>query len=265
MPGQLQIGSSTTFLKDHHVSEALERIARSGYDSAEIWIEHLELTGESSTELARRARDLGLVVTVHAASYDLNPTSSNQGIARESRRQIDASLATAASLGARLVVVHPGRRSSSRDKWEHFWPELIDWVGELDEVADNYGIIVALELMENRPKEIFMLPEHAARLMESSWRQIKLTIDVAHMNTHGDPVEFLHDLDPDWIAHVHLSDNADWQTHLPLGRGDMDIPAVLNALQDLYSGIASIEGYVLGAGDSLLKDNMAYLRHHGFA
>jgi sugar phosphate isomerase/epimerase len=265
MPGAFQIGCATTFLKEYTVSEALQIIARCGYDSAEVWIEDLNRTGESPVALARQADDLGLVLTVHAASYDLNPTSSNRGIARESILQIEASLSTAAELGAKLAVVHPGRRSSSRDRLEDFWPKLVSWVASLDQVADHLGVEVGLELMENRPKEIFMLPEHAVKLMENAWKKIQLTIDVAHMNTYGDATRYLRDLNPDWIAHVHLSDNAPWQTHLPLGTGELDIPAVLYALQEVYSGIVSLEGYVLGKGETLLKQNLAYLKQIGFA
>jgi sugar phosphate isomerase/epimerase len=265
MSGPFLIGCATTFLKAYSVSEALDTIARCGYAAAEVWIEHLENTGESPQALARQAKSLGLILTVHAASYDLNPTSSNLGIALESSRQIEASLATSAELGAKLVVVHPGRRSSSRDRLEDFWPKLIGWVADLDQAADRLGVDVGLELMENRPKEIFMLPEHATQLMETDWKKIRLTIDVAHMNTYGDAARYLRDLNPAWIAHVHLSDNAPWQTHLPLGTGELDIPAVLYALQEVYTGIVSLEGYVLGKGESLLKQNMAYLKQIGFA
>lgn len=259
----LRIGATTMFHREQPVSLALESLARSGYSAAEIWVEHLQQSGEAPRALARQAEALDLALTVHAASYDLNPTSSNRGIARESQRQVEASLAIAAELEAEVIVVHPGRRTSSRDEAETFWPRLLDWLAEVDAAAARTGMHVGLELMEKRPKEIFMVPADAALLMATSWQQIGLTIDVAHMNTHGDPLWFLQQLEPDWILHVHLSDNAPRQTHLPLGEGEIDIPTVLSALSQDYDGIISLEGYSPGRGDALLAQNMAYLRQAG--
>lgn len=264
MTQALPVGAATMFLRELPVSRALEHIADAGYAAAEVWIEHLLDSGEQPGALARQARGLGLALTVHAASYDLNPISRNAGIARESRRQIEQSLAVTAELEAQVVVVHPGRRSSSREPDREVWGRLLDWVAELDATATRLGVRVGLELMENRPREIFMLPADAARLMETSWQQIGLTVDVAHLKTHGDPARLLRQLNPAWIAHVHLSDNTPTQTHVPLGRGELDLRAALAAVREVYQGIVSLEGYVPGQGDAVLAQNMACLRRLGF-
>src|SRR5690606_31148377 len=149
------------------------------------------------------------------------------GIARESRWQIAESLRLSALMQADLVVVHPGRRTSSRDPVEAAWGRLLEWLDEIDLSAKSAGVRIGLELMENRPKEIFMLAEDARRVMEENWSHIGLTIDLAHLNTHGDPLAYLDKLEPDWIWQVQLSDNAVSQTHLPLGKGEMDVERAL--------------------------------------
>ena len=263
MTQTLRVGAATMFLRELPVSRALEHIADAGYAAAEVWIEHLLDSGERPGALARQAGTLGLALTVHAASYDINPISRNIGIARESRRQIEQSLAATVELEAQVVVVHPGRRSSSRQPSEETWRRLLDWIADLDTTAARLGVRVGLELMENRPREIFMLPSDAARLMETSWQQIGLTVDVAHLNTHGDPVELLNQLEPTWIWHVHLSDQTPTQAHVPLGRGEMDLPRVLTAIRRIYSGIVSVEGYVPDQGRAVLAHNIACLRRLG--
>ncbi len=261
----MKIGISTTVLREHSVAYALDQIARAGYRSAEVWLWHLERTGEDPRSLARQARTLNLALTFHAPSADLNPTSSNLPIAQESRRQIAASLEVAARLEAQAVAVHPGRKTGSRTDPARVWEQLLAWVAELDEQAVRLGLQVGLELMEKMPLEVFMLPDDAARLMAEPWRAVGLTVDLAHLNTHGDPVTLLSALQADWITHVHLSDNAPHQVHLPLGAGTMDLAAALAAVAQVYAGLVSIEGSVPGAGERLLAANMAYLREIGFA
>jgi sugar phosphate isomerase/epimerase len=91
-----------------------------------------------------------------------------------------------------------------------------------------------------------------------------LTVDLAHLNTLGDPVGLFAELDPAWIAHMHLSDNAPHRVHLPLGDGLMDLGAVLEAVQGVYSGLVSLEGSVPGKGEGLLVRNLAYLHKLGY-
>lgn len=261
----LIIGASTMFFREQPVASALQNIADIGYTAAEVWVEQMQWHGDHPAKVKQQADSLGLQLTVHATAYDLNPTSTNRGIALESRRQVEKSLAIAAELGALVVAVHPGRRTSSRDQNEEVWPHLLEWVAELDSSADHYGLSVGLELMEKRPKEIFMLPADAHQLMATTWKQLKLTIDVAHMNTVGEPLSFLEQIPSHWIGHVHLSDNDSHQTHLPLGAGRVPLAQVLTALARIYAGVVNLEGYVPGQGTEVLTANLAYLERLGFA
>ena len=70
--------------------------------------------------------------------------------------------------------------------------------------------------------------------------------------------------EPEWIVHVHLSDNAPWRVHLPLGEGQMDIGAALEDLAQRYQGIVSIEGSQPGEAESLLARNQDYLHKLGW-
>jgi sugar phosphate isomerase/epimerase len=258
-------GASTYFLKERSVTGALDVIARLGYGSAEIWMEHYGSAGQRPTTIARHARGLGLNLTVHAASYDVNCISSNPGIRRESRRQIRSSLQLAAALGASVVVVHPGERSSARDDRSEAWQALEEMVSTLDDWANEEGVCVGIENMEKKTNQIFLLPKDLARLFTRPWRHVRLTLDLAHTQTLMDPLSYLRQIRHEWICHVHLSDNAPSATHLPLGKGDLAVPKVLKALGRVYNGIVSLEGYTPGEGERLLSENMAYLREHKLA
>ena len=261
----MYFGASTLFLRELSVAEALETIYRVGYVAAEIWIDHLQWTGEAPAAIGRQARDLGLALSAHGAMYDLNLTSSNADIRAESLRQIETSIAMAAEMDAHVVVVHPGRLSSSRDNPEAFWDYLLDVVRQIDEWATVHGVVVGLEMMERRHKEIFVTPEDAGRLMAQGWQNVKLTVDIAHLNTIGNPVKLLYAIDPDWVAHVHLSDSSSEKTHLPLGQGELNLWTVLAALGARYGGLVSLEGYVPGHGEHVLTANLGFLRELGFS
>jgi sugar phosphate isomerase/epimerase len=255
-------GASTYFLKERSVTGALNVIARLGYGSAEIWMEHYWSACQRPATIARHARGLGLNLTIHAASYDVNCISSNLGIRRESRRQVRSSLRLAAALGASVVVVHPGELSSTRGDRSEAWQALEEMVSVLDDWADEEGLCVGIENMEKKTNQIFLLPQDLARLFARPWRHVRLTLDLAHTQTLMDPLSYLKQIQHDWICHVHLSDNAPSATHLPLGKGHLPVPKIVKALGRVYNGIVSLEGYAPGEGEKLLAENMAYLRRH---
>jgi len=258
-------GASTYFLKERSVTEALDVIARLGYGSAEIWMEHYWSAGQRPATIACHARSLGLNLTLHAASYDVNCISTNPGIRRESRRQLRSSLHLAAALGASVVVVHPGQLSSSRGDRSEAWKSLEEIVVMLDDWADEDEVCVGVENMEKKANQILLLPQDLARLFARSWRHVRLTLDLAHTQTLMDPASYLKQIRSEWICHVHLSDNAPSATHLPLGRGHLQVTKILKALGRVYDGIVSLEGYTPGQGERLLAENMAYLRRHKLA
>lgn len=77
------------------------------------------------------------------------------------------------------------------------------------------------------------------------------------------PLDYLAQVPAEKIVHAHCSDNAPQQTHLPLGRGTLDLPAVLAALDQKYDGVVILEGYVQGQGERIVPANAEYLRARG--
>jgi sugar phosphate isomerase/epimerase len=256
--------SSSMLLRGHSVSDAMEAIAAAGFDGIEVWVDQANDHGETGATLRRRAAQLGLGTSLHASSYDLNLAAWNRGIRAESQRQTSESVRFAAELGAAVAVVHPGRRSSSRDRVEDYWPIVLESLEPIDDVAHQLGVTVGLELMEKRPKELFMLPDDARRVMEHGYRSTRITVDLAHSWSHYDPVQFLADLDLSWVTHMHLSDSDPRTVHLPLGEGDVDLLAVYRGLVAIgYDGAITIEGYAEGRGAELIEANRRYISRLG--
>ncbi len=259
----MHFGTSTLFFQEYSVVEALDHILDSGFSAAEIWMEHLWKTRESPEHIAEYACKLGMELRLHSASYDVNITSTNPGIRKESLRQVEQSIITGKRLGTKVIVVHPGHLSSSKEDVDSCWVRLEEAFSLIDQWACRENVVVGIEAMEKRPKEIYMLPEHIERMLGMGWSNLGVTLDIAHTFTHDKPVEYIKKLKKDWITHVHLSDGSRKVTHLPLGQGEIDIPAALQTLQQRYDGLVIIEGCVPLHGQETVRSNQAYLQGQG--
>lgn len=226
---------------------SLEIIARHGFQASEVWAQHLWESDTSPQTLAGRARELGLALSLHAPSYDLNPLSSNPEVRAISRRQVLESLETAAAIDARMVVVHPGALSSTTDNPEEYWARLEDYAISLDERARMLGLRIGIEAMEKKRlqfvTDLNALDRLTGILEKNHLERTGITLDVAHAATIGDPLEFIQRAPR--MVHAHLSDSSPSKTHALMGEGNLNleaiIPALLERLQDA-PGLIAIEG-----------------------
>lgn len=260
----MKIGSATMFFQELPVCNALEKIAHCGFQAAEVWMHHLTQTGENPRTVARKGQDLGLALSVHAAAYDVNITSTTPGIREESLRQIQQSIQAASELGAKVAVVHPGRLSASRGSVETCWQLMTAALEQINEWAAAAGVSVGLESMEKRPKEVFITPADMQQLLRPEWNAVGFTLDLAHAYTFMDPVAYIDAFDAQRMLHVHFSDSGDHAVHAPLGTGKLNIHAALTALSQKFNGLAIIEGYVPGRGEETVAGNAAYLKKLGW-
>jgi len=252
------------FFQELSVCEALARIAHHGFQAAEVWMDHLIRTGESPPTVSRCGRELGLELSLHAAAYDINITSTTTGIREESLRQIHQSILTAAQMEAKIVVVHPGRLSASRGCVETCRELMNAALAKINEWALAAGTAVGLESMEKRPKEVFVTPADMQRLLRPEWSSVGFTLDLAHAGTFMDPADYVAQFDSARILHAHFSDSGDHAVHARLGTGRMDVHAALSALSRKFSGLAIVEGYVPGRGEETVGGNAAWLKKFGW-
>lgn len=260
----MKFGMSTWFFQEYSVSDALKKIASAGFSVAEIWMEHLLKTSEDPYILRKEAEELSLAMTLHATSYDINITSVNIGIRKESEKQAFDAISAGRKLGAEIVVLHPGRLSSSRGSVDECLDTLFNVFRMVDTWAVDENVFVGIEAMEKRAREVYIYPEDINNFMSQGWKNIKLTFDIAHAYTVMKPYEYLKIINKDWIGHVHLSDGNEGHTHLPLGEGNIDVVETLNYLNSFYSGNVVIEGYIPGRGYETALSNYKYLLENGF-
>jgi sugar phosphate isomerase/epimerase len=242
-----QFAPATRLLWSAGILGALDGIAQAGFSAAEIWASHITDSGVPPFLVKKRANELGLGLSLHAPSYDLNPLSSNPEIRSLSRRLVLDSLEVAAQLEAKIAVVHPGALSSSTDDPESYWGKLEEFVVQLDSRAARLGLTVAIEAMEKKRLQFITSIaslERLAGIFDSvNARHVGICLDIAHAGTIGDPEEFLARVPR--VVHVHLSDTSDEKTHALLGEGRLDlqniIPKLLEKMQG-STGLIVIEG-----------------------
>ncbi len=239
----------------HTAEEIMETARDLGYDGAELWAYQLLRDEVDPAAVAARARALGLKLTLHALSWDLNPTSRIDAVRRASQDALRQSVELAAHLGAQLVVMHPGHTTSPHDDGAPYWPLLIASVREVADQAARHGLQVGVEHMEARQAEYLITPEDANRLVREVDRaNVGTVLDIAHIPWGEDEPRFLRSLDR--IVHVHLSDADESRLHLPLGQGGRDLVRILRALHD-YQGSVALEGFSISAGVDLARWNKA--------
>ncbi len=239
-----------------HTSEEILATAHElGYDGVELWAYQLLRDEADPAAVAARARALGLTVTLHALSWDLNPTSRLPGVRRASQDALAQSVELAAALGAQLLVIHPGHTSAPHDDSASYWPTLITSVQDIADQAAAHRLRVGVEHMEAREAEYLITPDDANRLVREVDRpNVGTVLDIAHIPWGEDETRFLQRLDR--IVHVHLSDADESRLHLPLGQGSRDLVRILGAL-GAYRGSVALEGFSISAGGDLARWNKA--------
>jgi inosose dehydratase len=161
-----------------------------------------------------------------------------------------AAIRTLAAAGAELVVLAARSADGSYDRPvpldDGDWTVLLATLRELRRVAADHGLLPTLHphlgtAIENRAAVL--------RLLDAS--DVPLCLDTGHLLIGGmEPLELV-DLAADRIAHVHLKDvrrsvaTTDGSyiekvragLYTPLGDGDLDVAAVVRALEDAgYAG-----------------------------
>ena len=243
----LRYAYNTNGCAHHRLEDALELIAEAGYDGVALTVDwqHFDPFApdfEGRAEgLARRLRELGLGVVIETgARFLLDPRHKHEPTLispeREGRKKrieflkrcIDLCHACAGETTSFWAgAPRPGVDAAEAWRW------LQEGVYEVVGYAKGNGVEVALE------------PEPGMLVQTlDDWRRIAaipgivcplfLALDVGHCLVTGerDPAEAVREFAPH-LGTVSIEDmKRGVHEHLPFGRGDIDVPSVLRALQE---------------------------------
>jgi D-psicose/D-tagatose/L-ribulose 3-epimerase len=244
----LRYAYNTNGAANHRLADAVAIIGDAGYDGVALTLDHHHLDPMEDGWVARTealardlaARRLGCVIET-GARYLLDPRRKHEptllspepeGRARRVAFLV-RSLEIGRILGAEAVsfwagVPRPGVDRGAAGEW------LKDGVAQVLENAQRIGVTAALEPEPGMLVET--LDDFA--LLRSHLPGLKLVLDLGHclVTQEREPPaavrEFAAQIGTVAIEDMRRGDH----THLPFGEGDMDIPACLNALEEIGFG-----------------------------
>ncbi len=264
-------GCSFGWLHRRPLADALRVLARQGFRSVELTTAPPHLFTPAfgpyeRRELARELATLGLeVVSVNPSFADLNLISTNPEIRAVTERQLRSEIELAADLGARYVVVIPGRRHALAPAPEAAAAAVLDeGLGRLLSRAAELDVIITLE---NSPYGYLGTAAELAEIVDR-WKSphLRITYDVANALAIEDPAEGVRQAGRH-LALAHVSDA--WRSrwaHTSVGRGDVDFAAFASALRQ--AGFAGPTVYELVDGEDpepRLPADLAALRQAGWS
>ncbi len=182
--------------------------------------------------------DCGLDIRIHSPTVDINIASLNNGIRKESVRQIINCAHIAEDLNASAITVHPGIIGRNEPHLRE--QAMLFSIESIGEIIDNSNVAISVENMPVRGKFLGNTVEEIERIQEETG--CYLTIDTGHGNTCGNLEEMLN---LKKISYCHLNDNdGKKDQHIALGDGTMD----LNLLKKIDTAIIELNNF-----DNILK------------
>jgi sugar phosphate isomerase/epimerase len=236
---------SSMFFHEYTTPEIFRFVSRAGLDAIEYWLEtpHFWLRDLPITEVVacRKNHPELTTLTVHAPILDLNPCSINPDVAEISIRYAVRSIALAEQLGARVLTVHPGRRTAKRPPGAADFTRFEHYLSALRDAAMQNSLKIGMENMEPAINSFLCTPERVRQLLDDEpW--LFFTLDVSHAlaKSEEEPLRYI-ELCHDRLANVHLSRKEGKTLHLPLDQRPL-MATVMHALKDAgYGGPLTLE------------------------
>jgi len=250
------LGYNTNGFASHGLDDALTVISGLGYRSVALTLDHHVLNPWSPAAPAaarhcrQRLEKLGMVPVVETGSrFLLDPWRKHRPTLLEAeeehRRQredfLERAIDIAAEIGARTVSLWSGAGPAGAGSGD-LDDRLIAALERLAERASARGLVLALEPEPGmHVSTMGDFDRIRARLPHPA---LRLTLDVghAHLTEEEGAVATVRRFAPS-IANVHLEGmQRPRHDHLLPWEGDMDLPAVLRALDEVdYTGPATFE------------------------
>jgi sugar phosphate isomerase/epimerase len=217
---------------------------------ASLGLQYVEIRGERPYALPQdvergeleniqgKLASLSLRPIVHSAVYDINLASLNPLVRKASIRQTVESIRFAAKIGAKIVIIHPGRLPKDYPPM-YLKNSRINLLTSLNVMARMAGRIGVMLAIENSPRgkahRLVATPqEHLHILRRLGSPHLGALLDLGHAHTWGlDLRDYIRSL-AGYILLFHVHDNrGGTDEHLALGRGNIDLSGAAEEIQRL--------------------------------
>ena len=248
------------------VKESIDYAVKSGCGGIEIQTDYLPDAGTERDAVFAYAKECGLYVSLHGPSSDINISSLNKGIRRESVRQIKEAIDIACCYGLEKVTMHPGLLSSAREDVEGKWQVMLESMAELAAYAKEAKIHLGVENMEKRKKELVYTVDDLNRFAPLAQENpyFGVTLDFCHFATNDILAPELDRLLAP-VKNVHISQCTDGKPHFALYKEGILVPANVAQMLDGIGYTGSVTMEIKSVYDpQIYADSRLVLEHAGF-
>jgi inosose dehydratase len=221
------------YLANGSTETAVRDIAAAGYAGVEVFDGNLRQYEDRPDELRRLLGDAGLtLVAVYSGANFVY-----RDVLEDEFWRITKAAELAAAFGAANFVVGGGAKRAAGTTDEDY-ARLAEGLNRVADIAADHGLRASYH---PHLSTIVEGPAEVDRILGMS--RIGFCPDTAHLAAAGgDPVDLVR-RHVDRVTHVHLKDlRAEPFAFLPLGRGSVDIPGVVQVLRDAgYDGWMTVE------------------------
>jgi sugar phosphate isomerase/epimerase len=242
----MRISCASLFLWEYNIYDIIEILLEAGIESVEFWAEtpFFWMNRKDETAIAGLIEAISMMpqgCTVHAPILDLNPSSYNEHVHEATIKETLWSLDLANILGARMVTIHPGKRTVHRTPTNEDWEKFRKYLKVCKKRADILGMDLALENSMPEVSSMCSTPQEMKDVL-IQFPGLFFTFDVVHafMDSTETAIFFIDELG-DKIINVHVGTAHDGKLHCPL-HIEKNMDEVLRRLKDSgYDGDLTIE------------------------
>ena len=228
-----RLGCSTITFRDLPLSDALDRIHRSGLTRVDIacipgfcpHIDPLKFSNEDEEALTNRLSSLGLrVSTLNVSAGGLN--GEKAGFVHTF---YEAAIVLAARLGCYAVTI-PSGSAVAANLWKSNAEASAGRIKSLADTAGEHGVLLTIEAPH--PGTLAETVAQSARFFELLQEgRVKCTFDTSHVaRGNAEPVAACIGKVGAAVGHLHLRDCIGENNHLTPGKGEVDFAAVMSTL-----------------------------------
>jgi sugar phosphate isomerase/epimerase len=257
-----------SYIRSESAVECVGRLAAHGFREFELMVHPGHLWPDLAGEELARLRVLfagGLeLTTLNMPNIDINIAAAAEGMRRYSLGLLRDLVRLAGELGARGVVIGPGKANPlfpapAQELTGHFFAAL----DLLCPLAEKAGTALWLE---NMPFAFLPgIDELVAALERYGNAHVGIVYDVANAHFIGEDIRYGLERCGTRLGLVHLSDTGrQHYRHDPVGRGDVSFAAIPAMLADIGYRRRPMLEIISPDGDAAILDSAARLGALGF-
>ena len=254
-------GISTGCFYQTPILEALPYVRDGGFTLIEVcsYPDHLDCHDTSKVEAAAVALErMGIEpLSLHAPFAErINIASDDRKTREDSIQEVIVACESAASLGARYIVLHPGPEKEGRPEFNEWYDHAHNAADSLNQVAERCGELGIYLLLENMLPHLMFghICDMLFLLGAINNTNLGTCLDTGHAYLSGDLHTVVHKLSGH-LKMLHANDNrGTGDDHLPPGEGDIKwLPLIHQLRHYQFQGTIILELSGNGTPDEIMQ------------